>query len=52
MKINKIAGICKPARLIKLYDEPDGSDVQRMLRTRLYIRCIPCRYLTAIPSAL
>nr|DAP50772.1 MAG TPA: hypothetical protein [Caudoviricetes sp.] len=28
MKINKIAGICKPARLIKLYDEPDGSDVQ------------------------
>ena len=28
MKINKIAGICEPARIIKLYDEPDGSDVQ------------------------
>lgn len=28
MKINKIAGICKRANLIKLYDEPDGSDVQ------------------------
>lgn len=28
MKINKIAGLCKRANLIKLYDEPDGSDVQ------------------------
>lgn len=28
MKINKIAGICKRAGMIRLYDEPDGSDVQ------------------------
>ena len=47
MKINKIAGICKRAGMIRLYDEHTG-DMARML---LYTRCTLCRCLTATMSA-